>query len=98
MRRGVRLAAAAALLALAAHAAWGQSPSRPAPPVRGSEQMPLILHVPFVPAPSQHPVPPLTDAQRARLHQAQELHAAGLAGQALPLLKALLAEVPHHAL
>src|SRR5262249_52889478 len=44
------------------------------------------------------PVPPLNDAQRARLRQAEDLRSAGLPEQALPILKALVAEVPHHAL
>jgi len=91
-----RAAVAVALALSAAHAAWGQSP--PPRPLRGTEQMPLIVHVSPVPALSQHPVPPLTDAQRARLRQAQDLHSAGLPEQALPLLKSLLAEVPHHPL
>ena len=83
--------AAASLIALVAAHAWAQ-------PLRGTEQMPLILHVPTVPAVSQHPVPPLTDEQRARLRQAHDLAAAGVPDQALPMFKALLTEVPHHPL
>jgi tetratricopeptide (TPR) repeat protein len=89
--------AAAALLALgAAGAAWAQNP--PPRPVRPTDQMPLILHVPAAPQPSQHPMPPLTDAQRARLRQAQDLNVSGNPEQALPLLKGLMNEVPHHPL
>jgi thioredoxin-like negative regulator of GroEL len=84
-----------AALVLVAGPAWAQSTERP---IRGTEQMPLILHVPAVPLVSQHPLPPLTDVQRTRLRQAHDLAAAGAADQALPMLKTLLAEVPHHPL
>ena len=97
MRRSVRPAAAtAALLALfAVRAAWAQGPQ--SRPIRVTDA-PLIIHATTIPAPSQHPVPPLTEAQRARLRQAQDLHTAGLLQEALPPLKALLADVPHHPL
>jgi tetratricopeptide (TPR) repeat protein len=95
--RPVALPAAAALLALAAAAAaWAQSPAlRPARP---TEQMPLIVHIAPAPPVSQHPVPPLTEPQRERLRHAENLRASGLPDQALPVLKALLGEVPHHPL
>jgi tetratricopeptide (TPR) repeat protein len=83
--------AAACLIALVAAHAWAQ-------PLRGTEQMPLIVHVPAAPAVSQHPLPPLSDEQRARLRQARDLAAAGVPDQALPMFKALLTEVPHHPL
>jgi thioredoxin-like negative regulator of GroEL len=85
----------AAALALLAPCARAQGNERP---LRGTEQMPLILHVPAAPAISQRPVPPLTDAQRTKLRQGHDLAAAGAPDQALPLLKSLLAEVPHHPL
>lgn len=97
--RAARFAApaAAALLALAAvSAAWAQNPQPH--PARPTDQMPLIIHVPAAPQPSQHPVPPLTDPQRGRLRQAQDLSAAGLPEKALPVLQLLLTQVPHHPL
>jgi len=91
----VRVAALALALALAAGSARAQGNDRP---IRGTEQMPLILHVPVAPAVSQHPLPPLTEEQRTKLRQGHDLAAAGAPDQALTLLKALLAEVPHHPL
>jgi len=89
---------AAALLALAAAAsALAQPPARQGLP-RPPDPRPLIVHVQAAPALSQRPAPPLNDAQRARLQQAVNLATSELPEKALPLLKALLAEVPHHAL
>ena len=97
-RPATALLAGAVLVAMlaAAGAAFAQPP--PPRPVRPTEQMPLIIHVPSAPAISQRPVAPLTEPQRARLKQAQDLHAAGLPEKALPLLRTLLNEVPHHPL
>jgi len=96
MIRAVPPAAAALLALAAASAALAQNPQPR--PVRPTDQMPLILHIPATPQPSQHPMPPLADAQRAKLRQAQDLNAAGLPDQALPVLKSLLNEAPHHPL
>lgn len=97
--------AAAALVALAvAGSVWvapalAQNPPPSQPRPRNPDgHLPLIMEMAVGPAPSQKPVPPLSDAQRLKLRQAQDLSVAGLPDKALAVLKPLLAEVPHHPL
>ena len=91
-----RAAWVALAVAVLSPAALAQAP--PPQPQRSADPRPLILHVPTLPAKAARPVPALAEPQRARLIEAQNLTTIGQPEKALPILKALAAEVPHHPL